>query len=161
MFGHLPEHDGELRQLRESLRQDSRDSFRLLKNFRENPICSVTVDEQARCITVVWKQYATQNQLRFVHENLLALIREHGAYKILGDDTALPTIPSEDRSWIAENWMPRAIGLGLRFAACKRPESYFGRLSISSLHSAAPDGLQCRSFEKLEEAREWLMTVHP
>jgi hypothetical protein len=158
VFSHLQEHD-DLRQLCEKLRQDSRDSFRLLKNVLENPICSIAIDENERCITVVWKQYATQLQLRFVHEKLLHLIREHGAYKILGDDTALPTIPSEDRAWIAQDWMPRAVGSGLRFAASKQPESYFGKLSISSLHAAAPPGLQCRSFEKLEEAQQWLQTM--
>jgi hypothetical protein len=148
-----------LRELREQLRRDSRDSFQLLKNFRENPICSVTVNEEARCINVVWKQYATQNQLRFIHENLLTLIRRHRVCKILGDDTALPTIPTEDQTWIVENWMPRAIGSGLKFAASKTPESYFGKLSIRSIQSVVPPGLEFRSFERLQDAQAWLQTV--
>jgi hypothetical protein len=159
MFSLLPEDDDELRQLQEQLRRGSRDSFQLLKNFCENPICSITVDEDARCITIVWKQYATQVQLRFIHESLLRLIRAHGVCKILGDDTALPTVPSEDQEWIAQNWMPRAIGSGLRFVANKPPESYFGKLSIRSIQALAPPDLQFRSFEEMREAREWLQAI--
>jgi hypothetical protein len=159
MFSLLPEDDYELRQLQEQLRRGSRDSFQLLKNFRENPICSITVDENARCIVIVWKQYATQVQLRFIHESLLRMIRAHGVCKILGDDTALPTVPSEDQEWIAQNWMPRAIGSGLRFIANKPPESYFGKLSIRSIQAQAPPSLVFRSFEQLHEAEEWLHAV--
>jgi hypothetical protein len=156
VYSHLSENADPLRGLCEKLRQDSRDSFQLLENFRDNPICSIRHDEANHCIIIVWRQYATQIQFRYIHEKLLSLICEHRVYKILGDDTALPAIPSEDRFWIIDEWFPRAVKCGLRFAASKQPEAYFGRLAVSHIQSAAPTGLQCRSFDKLEEAREWL-----
>ncbi len=159
MFSHLHDSSDRLRALREKLRQDTRDSFQLLMNFWDNPICSIIHDETHHCITVVWKQYATQIQLRYIHENLLTLICKHRIHKILGDDTALPAIPSEDRFWIIDEWLPRAVKCGLRFAASKKPASPFGKLSISQIQSAAPPGIECRSFEQLHEAREWLETV--
>jgi hypothetical protein len=55
-----------------------------------------------------------------------------------------------------DEWFPRTVKCGLRFAASKQPDAYFGRLAVSHIQSAAPTGLQCRTFEKLEEAREWL-----
>jgi hypothetical protein len=139
VFSYPPENSDNLRELRDKLRQDSRDSFQLLENFRDNPICSVIHDE--------------------VNESLLTLICKHRVYKILGDDTALPAIPSEDRFWIIDKWFPRAVECGLRFAASKRPASYFGKLAVSHIQSAAPAGIECRSFEQLHEAREWLETV--
>jgi hypothetical protein len=159
VFSHSPENGDDLRELRERLRQDSRDSLQLLKNFQDNPICSINLDEARRCITVVWKQYATKTQFRYIHENLLRLICEHRVSKILGDDTALPTIPSEDQVWVIDKWFPRAAKCGLRFAASRRPDSYFGKLSIGQIHSAAPADIECRSFDGLDEAREWLETV--
>jgi hypothetical protein len=159
VFSHSPENGNHLSELREKLRQDSRDSQQLLKNPLDNPICSINLDEASRCITVVWKQYATKTQLRYIHENLLTLICEHGVCKILGDDTALPTIPSEDQVWIINEWFPRAVECGLRFAASKRPDSYFGRLSVGQIQLAAPGDIECRSFERLHDAREWLETV--
>jgi hypothetical protein len=156
VFRHSPENS---KHLREQLGQDSRDSLQLLNNLRDNPICSLNLDEASRCITVVWKQYATKTQLRYIHESLLTLICEHGICKLLGDDTALPTIHSEDQVWIIDEWFPRAVGCGLRFAASKRPDSYFGKLSVSQIQLAAPPDIECRSFEKLHEAREWLETM--
>ena len=159
MFHYPLESDATLRELRERLRQDSGDSFRLLENFRDNPICSIVHDEANRCIIVIWKQYASHIQFRYIHEKLLSLICEHGVNKILGDDTALPAIPSEDRFWVIDEWFPRAVECGLRFAASKRPDSHFGKLAVSHIQSAAPAGLKCLSFERLEEAREWLYTM--
>src|ERR1700744_5843158 len=161
MFSHPPENSDHLRQLREKLRQDSRDSFHLLENFWDNPICSIIHDEANHCIILVWKQYATQIQLRYIHENLLALICKHRVYKILGDDTALPAIPSEDRFWIIDEWFPRAVECGLRFAASKRPPSHLGTRAASPIQAGPPAGIVCRSFEQLQEAREWLETVTP
>src|SRR6201989_1341522 len=158
VFTH-PGSSDQLRGLREKLRHDTRDTFQLLDNFWDNPICSIIHDETHHCIIVVWKQYATQIQLRYIHENLLTLICKHRVYKILGDDTALPAIPSEDRFWIIDEWFPRAVECGLRFAASKRPDAHFGRLAVSHIQSAAPVGLQCRCFERLEEAKEWLGAV--
>jgi hypothetical protein len=159
VFSHPPENSDHLRRLREQLRQDTRDSIQLLQNFWDNPICSINNDAANHCIIVVWKQYATQIQLRYIHENLLTLICKHRVYKILGDDTALPAIPSEDRFWIIDEWFPRAVECGLRFAASKRPASHFGNISVSHILSAAPSGIECRSFEQLHEAKEWLETV--
>ena len=159
MFSHPPGNSDYLRGLREKLRQDTRDSLQLLRNFWDNPICSIIHDKANRCIIVVWKQYASQIQFRYIHENLPTLICKHRVYKILGDDTALPAIPSEDRFWVIDEWFSRAVECGLRFAASKTPASYFGKLSVSHIQSAAPIGIECRSFEQLHEAREWLETV--
>ncbi len=161
MHSHLPENDDPLHELGEQLRQGSRDSFQLLENFWDNPICSIRHDEANHCITVVWRQYATQIQFRYIHEKLLSLICKHRFYKILGDDSALPAIPSEDRFWIIDEWFPRAVKCGLRFAASKRPDAYFARLAVSHIQSAAPAGLQFRIFEQLEEARGWLDRAGP
>jgi hypothetical protein len=49
--------------------------------------------------------------------------------------------------------------LSILFLNLTRPASYFGKLSISHIQAAAPAGIECRSFEQLHEAREWLETV--
>jgi hypothetical protein len=155
----LPGQDESLAHLRMQMESESRDSAALFNNPAENPICCITFDECLRSVLVVWKQYATHTQIQFVHENILRLTQEHGASRILGDDTALPTIASEDRAWIVENWMPRAVAAGLRFVASKKPDAYFGRLSVAGIQSGAPAGLMMRSFDDLQSARDWLQTT--
>jgi hypothetical protein len=43
--GCVQENSDHLRRLREKLRRDTRDSFQLLQNFWDNPICSINHDE--------------------------------------------------------------------------------------------------------------------
>jgi len=146
-------------ELRARLSTESSDSLKLANNVTENPICSIRLDESVQAIVVVWKQHATSSQLRFIHENILHLLEKHRVSKVLGDDTYLPTIHAEDREWIVGNWMPRAIAAGLKFACSKEPNSYFGKISVTSVQSIAPSGLLTRSFHNLEEAKLWLQEV--
>jgi hypothetical protein len=127
----------------------------LLSDLQNNPVCSVVVDADVPCLTVVWKREASSAQLRVVLEKVIELIRQHEIHKVLGDDTALPQIKPEDQTWIARDWMPRAVAAGLRLAANKSPEAYFGRLAVETI-KASQSLLAIRSFEHFEEARRWL-----
>jgi hypothetical protein len=108
---------------------------------------------------VVWKRYVTSTQLRYVHECLLRLLQVHRLSKVLGDDSALPVIHEDDRRWILEDWMPRAVALGLSAAASKASNAYFGRLAVADVQRNAPAGVQLRTFDDLEEARRWLSAL--
>ena len=128
---------------------------KLPQNLENNPVCSVLLDADVPCLTVVWKRQATSEQLRALHERLLELLRKHKLNKILGDDTALPQIEPEDQAWIVQDWMPRAVAAGLKLAANKSPEAYFGRLAVETI-KASQSLLAIRSFDHFEEARRWL-----
>jgi hypothetical protein len=154
----MAEHDI-LDQLRNSLERESSDSVRLMENIKDNPICSISIDQSVPCIAVAWKQYATSTQLRFVHESILLLLQMHHLNKILADVTALPNIHEEDQAWIINDWMPRAIAAGLQAAAGKRSSSYFGKLSVDNIQSNVADDLAIQSFDDLSEARQWLKNV--
>lgn len=148
-----------LKRLRQDLETESTDSMMLLNNLEENPICSVTCDERFSCTFVVWKQYATQTQLRFIHESILLLMKKHRINKILGDDTALPMIYGEDQNWIIEDWMPRALAAGLKAVANKKPTAHWGNVAVSGVQSRLPGSLTWRSFNDLDEARSWLQNA--
>lgn len=145
-----------VQRFRTALEAESRDGVMLLTSPEDNPICSISVDHSIPAVLVVWKGYATSAQLRFIHEHMLCMVKKHGVRKILGDDTALPTIHMEDRVWINEEWMPRAVAAGVRAGASKRPQSYFGKLSIEHVLSGAPENLTIRAFDEFDDARHWL-----
>jgi len=145
-----------LKQLKSQLQTESSDGLKLVTCPDDNPICSIRLDESIPGIVVVWKRYATSTQLRFIHEHILSLLKKHGVGKILGDDTALPTIHNEDQAWIARTWMPRAIAAGFRAGASKSPSSHFGRLSVDGVRSEVPGSLTIRVFDRLADARQWL-----
>jgi hypothetical protein len=156
-------HDGSnvdgLDVLRDRLQMESSDGFRMLQNPLDNPICAISFDSSIPAVLVEWKQYATSTQLQFIHETILELIRKHSATKILGNDTNLSTLHSEDAVWIRKNWLPRAIAAGLKFAANKRPKSYFTRLAVESLQEEVPTSLTLRSFDDITEAKTWLNSI--
>lgn len=131
------------------------DACGLIADLQNNPVCSVLFDADVPCLTVVWKRQASSAQLRCVHERLLELLREYKVNKLLGDDTALPSIEPEDQVWIAHDWLPRAVAAGLKLAANKSPEAYFGRLAVETI-KASQSLLAMRSFDHFEEARRWL-----
>jgi hypothetical protein len=120
------------------------------------PTCSLTLDTSLPGVVVQWKGYATSAELRAVHEQLLDLINKHRVNKVLGDDTSLVSIAGEDRLWILENWMPRAISAGLRVVAAKRSENYFARVAAAEIETAMEQRLQIKMFDALEDARAWL-----
>jgi hypothetical protein len=49
--------------------------------------------------------------------------------------------------------------VGLKAAASKCPNAFFGKQSVANIMSGAPPEIAVRSFEKLDEARAWLRTV--
>ncbi len=147
-----------LRNLVRRLMTDSIDSAELVASPVDNPICAVQVDESIPCVTVVWKRYASSIQLRFVHEKILGLLRQHGLRAVLGDDKALPTLHPEDQRWILEDWLPRAKQAGLIAAASRRPVSHWAQIAIESLQAALSEHVEVQSFDDWGDARAWLRT---
>lgn len=147
---------GGLTALKRAIEEESRDGRALAENLADNPICSVTKDDAVPCIFIQWKGYATSAQIRFIHECLIALIERNRISKILGDDTALVTVSTEDQDWIIWDWIPRAIAAGLRFAASKSPKGYYGRASVSRIQAVISPKIGVRSFDNLADARAWL-----
>lgn len=148
--------DEHLNGLRQAVAAEGSDGQELLNDLEHNPICSVALDGEIPCILLKWNRYATSAQLRYVHECLLRLIETGGVSKILADDTALPTIHTQDQRWITSDWMPRAVAAGFRAVATKKPAAYFGRISVENVALEAPTELTIRAFEDLGEARAWL-----
>lgn len=142
-----------LAQLINIVERESRDGIQLVKNPNDNPICSLSYDTDAKCVTIVWRTYATSSQLRFVHEMLLQIMVQYKADRILGDDSDLPVVHAEDQKWIVEDWPPRAKRVGLKTAASSLSMTFFGKLSIASIQSKSAKDITVRTFPSIHLAR--------
>lgn len=145
-----------LAEMKRIIKSESIDGIHLLETPHDNPICALSYDEDISCILVVWRKYATSAQLRFIHEMILDMLRDHGADKILGDDSDLPIIHAEDQQWIVEEWLPRARAAGLKAVATAVSLTFFGKLSIGSIHSKVSREIPIRNFHNIHSARTWL-----
>lgn len=152
----MPNRNEKLQRLRQQVEAESSDGLKLLQNPADKPICTPTIDASVPSLCVTWKRYVTSAQSRFVHESILDMLERHDLDRILGDDTALPTIHTEDRQCITQEWMPRGLAAGLRAVAGKRPAAYFGKLSTDSIQKQARAGLSIQFFSTLEDAKDWL-----
>jgi hypothetical protein len=146
--------------LARTVESESYDGALLLQNPYDNPTCKLRYDQEVRCVEVTWRKYATSAQLRYIHEIILAMLAQHGAERLLGDDTDLPIIHAEDQRWIVEEWLPRARAIGLKIAATKLSMTFFGRVAIGMIQSKLSRDLEIRSFGNIHSARSWLKT-HP
>lgn len=154
--GHSEPCNAQLDKLRGLIEAESGDGLKLLESLTNNPICSIFLDGNVRCITVAWKRYATSTQFRFVHESLIHLLSKYQVSKLLCEDTALPTIHLEDQRWIIEDWLPRAAAAGLGAVASRRPEAYFARIAVENIRAAISGTVTMRCFDELDAARQWL-----
>jgi len=147
---------GSLEQLRRLVERESIDGVKLLENPNDNPICSLCYDKAIRCVTIVWRRYATSAQYRFIHEAIIQMLQQYQACKILGDDSDLPVVHAEDQQWIIHDWIPRAKAAGLKAVATNPSLSFFGRLAISSIQARMARDIAIRTFPNIHLARNWL-----
>jgi hypothetical protein len=152
---------GALAELKRIIEGESIDGTHLLNSPQDNPICSLSYDESIPCIAVVWRKYATSAQLRFVHEIILGMLAQHAADRILGDDSDLPIVHAEDQKWIVDDWLPRARAAGLKAVATAVSLTFFGKVSIGSIHSKLAKEIAIKDFHNIHSARIWLGSLGP
>ena len=89
---------------------------------------------------------------------ILDLLKQQRASKVLNDNT-LVTGPWKDAAeWTATVWFPDMIEAGLRHFAWIFSPNLFAELSAKM---AMPASDIVKSFNGLEEARQWLINVKP
>lgn len=145
-----------LAEFRHIVEAESIEGIEVSRNPRDNPICRLSYDESLRCIEVIWRKYATSAQFRFLHEVILDMLSQHGADKILGDDSDLPIVHADDQRWIMEDWFPRARAAGLRAIATSVSMAFFGKVAIGRIHARVAEEIPVRNFRSIHQARCWL-----
>ncbi len=107
-----------------------------------------------------WIGFISIEELKAAANAALTLFERHRTSCLLNDNSRLEGSWDEANEWIAQDWMPRAIGLGLqRFAHVVSPD-IFGAMSAEDLVSRAA-GFEMRIFESREAAQTWLLEKQP
>jgi hypothetical protein len=119
--------------------------------------CEIHYDREVPCVVMVWQGYFTSPEFRAANERVLALLRETASSKLLGDVTNFTLIGAGDQRWLNDDWIPRAIGAGLRACALVQPVYYFNKVAVDSVaRQVDPARLSIGYFNDRASARDWL-----
>jgi hypothetical protein len=125
-----------------------------------NDACSIMYDPDVPCIIMEWHSYGTSAQFRQISENILQLLIDQGASKVIADTTHLPIIASDDQQWVNEDWLPRAIAAGYRACGMVNSRFYFSRVAVDNVvKKVTSDQFRVEYFDSQAAAREWLKSV--
>ena len=123
--------------------------------------CAIDYDVDVPCVRMIWKGYATSAQFRAANERVLEAIRERKASRLLGDVKDFILIGADDQTWLASNWIPRALQAGVRKIALVMPRFYFNRVAVDTVTQRlsgefARNLVRIEYFDQREPARTWL-----
>ena len=83
-------------------------------------------------------------------------LREHRCAHMLNDNREVIGSWNSANDWIASNWMPQVLKLGLkRFAHIVSP-GIFGQASAEEMVTRVGNQLEIRLFKDVELAKQWL-----
>lgn len=118
----------------------------------------ISYDPANRYIYCNWIGYQNKQSIISSGAIILDLLKQQRASKVLNDNT-LVTGPWKDAAeWTATVWFPDMIEAGLRHFAWIFSPNLFAELSAKM---AMPASDIVKSFNGLEEARQWLINVKP
>jgi hypothetical protein len=100
---------------------------------------------------------APLDAVKAFYEQVLSLLLNAGARKILSDHGQRAPLPGAAQSWLTENWIPRAMSQAhTRHCAIVEGADPMHRLSTQSVVSASPAEFVFRRFSTVDDAETWL-----
>ncbi|MEA2643675.1 MAG: hypothetical protein QOG08_701 [Chloroflexota bacterium] len=124
--------------------------------FEAPGVASVRWDESARLVLVEWEGWADSAEFGALLEAEVSALKEHAGSRLLADCRRQRVLRPEDQLADTE-WLPRAIGAGLKRFAIVLPSSGLATTNIRDrFDKAAKATLEIAYFEGLDEARAWL-----
>lgn len=90
---------------------------------------------------------------------ILEQLTENQTSFVINDNREITGVWDEVNDWIANEWMPRAIGAGMRKFAHILSSDLFSQLSAEFMEENSKEiegDFQLRTFGNLEEVEKWL-----
>jgi len=116
--------------------------------FNHPGIVLVTWNPDLRAACLESQGWAGAGESHAALDAVIRALRAHRGSRCLVDNRK-KAIKAADQEWIAENWLPRAVGAGLRLTAIVEPESGPAIVTIKEI--------EVRYFSTVVRAAEWLI----
>jgi len=115
--------------------------------FDRPGVALVTWNRDLRAACLESQGWANTRESQAALDAVIRALRAHRGSRCLVDNRK-KAIRAADQAWIAENWLPRAVGAGLRLTAIVEPENGPATVTIKEV--------EVRYFSTVVRAAEWL-----
>jgi len=115
--------------------------------FDHPGVALVTWNADLRAACLESQGWADEGESHAALDAVIRALRAHRGSRCLVDNRK-KAIKAADQEWIAENWIPRAVGAGLRLTAIVELESGPAAMTIKEI--------EVRYFSTVIRAAEWL-----
>ena len=127
------------------------------KILKEFPFLIISWDDSCQSLVTEWKGGFVSKEKYIQGMNAaLELFTELKCKKVLSNTKDSGVLSLDTQKWVKEDFFPRFLATGVRYFATVIPSDALARMSINSLASTVPGGLQSNFFDNVEDAQKWL-----
>ncbi|HYM67016.1 MAG TPA: STAS/SEC14 domain-containing protein [Patescibacteria group bacterium] len=120
-------------------------------------VATVRWDPATVTVVVEWAGLADATEFTALLDAEIRALRDHDATRLLADCRLQKVLNAGAEDWADREWLPRAIGAGLRRFAVVLPESEAAAGNVRRHLGHVPSKtLEVGYFETVEAARAWL-----
>ncbi len=124
------------------------------------PYITISFDHLENWLYANWKGPQDLQSVQTGALEMLRLLQEERAHKVLNDNRLVTTIWSDAAEWGGTIWFPQMAAAGLQYFAWVYSPNAYSRLSTDlTLQHTADSGPIVATFDNIETAGNWLRNV--
>lgn len=117
----------------------------------------VTIQLKKDYIEAKWQGHITADNVVCAAQAFLEFLRKNPCQKLLNDKSEVTGDWQEANDWLQFEWLPQALGAGLRYLAHVYSLSMFSKLAARELEERITPQLSMKNFYERRLAEEWLL----
>jgi len=107
-------------------------------------------------VIATWSGPLSGGEIINGYENVSFFIKKNFCHKLLDDHSDVQGIWADLSDWVAFDWHPRVVDLGLQYHACVYSRSVFSRLSTDLTIKMMKEGI-VKGYDTIIDAQNWLL----
>ncbi|WP_250629846.1 hypothetical protein [Rhodoflexus caldus] len=106
-----------------------------------------------------WKGFVPPHEMKILLDEVLIHLQTGNSSLMLQDLRTAQAVGTEVQEWLINDWVPRAVAIGLRKVALLTPQSLFGQLAVNQVRNKVIiNGIELDNqfFDDEVKAIQWL-----
>lgn len=124
---------------------------------RKGTYLTIVFEEENNIVSATWNGFLTIEQVKAGYENLLLMMKEVGAHKILVNHSNVSGPWQAANEWFQTSWNHRAVDGGLTKMAVVMSNNIFTQLSLQGFLRTVEGVYDTALFNDESAARKWLI----